>query len=242
MVKRFVRHYLKEVDSTQRYLKNLYASNPDLPPTLVWTTHQTAGYGRKGAPWIAPPGKSLPFSFFDRPRESLALWSARVALSLYETARPYCQSPLYIKWPNDLQTPLGKLAGILIEAQWHGAQLTAAFAGIGINVYNAPFPPNLRATCLEALGKAPSSLETLLDAFEAQYFYWQGVSPSEIEACFTARLWRSGPFSMDGQLIEGTILSWKSDGTLLLSTPQGHLQVAGHLLDLVWPPPVWPST
>ncbi len=242
MVKRFTRLYLPDVDSTQRYLKELYAANPDLPPTLVWTTHQTAGYGRKGTPWIAPPGKSLPFSFLDRPQEPLSLWSARIALSLYETVRPYCRSPLYLKWPNDLHAPSGKLAGILIEAQWHGPHLAVAFAGIGLNVYQTSFPPDLRATSLEGLGYAPSSFETLLDTFETQYLHWQDASPTDIEAAFTARLWRNGPFHLNGQLIEGSLLAWKSDGTLLVSTPQGLLQVEGHLLHLPWPPPAWPST
>jgi BirA family biotin operon repressor/biotin-[acetyl-CoA-carboxylase] ligase len=242
MVKRFWRLYLEETDSTQRYLKDLYTADPDLPPTLVWTTHQRAGYGRKGTPWISPPGKSLPFSFLERPQEPLPLWSARVALSLYETAKLWCGAPLYLKWPNDLYAPTGKLAGLLIEAQWHGSQLSAAFAGIGINIYATPFPTHLRATSLEALGHAPPSFEAFLDAFEAQYLHWEKASPPEVEAAFTARLWKEGPFRIRGRLIQGSIFAWKADGNLLLHTPQGPLQVEGHLVELLWPSPAWPWT
>ncbi len=241
-MKRFQRLYLKEIDSTQRYLKDLYAHDSELPPTLVWTTHQTAGYGRKGTPWIAPPHKSLPFSFLDRPQEPLSLWGARVALSLYETVRSWCASPLYLKWPNDLYTPAGKLAGLLIEAQWHGPHLSAAFAGIGINVYKTAFPASLWAASLEAVGQAPPSLTAVLDAFEMHYLSWESASPFQVELAFTARLWKNGPFRINGQLTEGTLLAWHSDGSLLVHAPQGHLHIDGHLFEVVWPPPAWALT
>ncbi len=240
MVRYFERIHIAEVDSTQRYLKDLYAVRPDMPPTLVWATHQTAGYGRKGTPWLSPPGKSLPFSFLDRPRESLPLWSARIALSLYDAAALWCRASLFLKWPNDLYAPSGKVAGLLIEARWRGPILEAALAGIGLNVYHTPFPPDLLATTIESLGEPPPSLEAVLDAFEAHYHKWIAAPVTQVETAFTQRLWKRGPFRIQGERVEGTLLAWRPDGTLLIETAAGPLSIEGHLVDLVWPPPVYP--
>ena len=239
MVRYFERIHLPQVDSTQRYLKDLYVARPDMPATLVWATHQTAGYGRKGTPWLSPPGKSLPFSFLDRPQESLHLWSARIALSLYDVTAFWCNTPLFLKWPNDLYAVSGKLAGLLVEASWRGSTLEVAFAGIGLNVYHTFFPADLPATTIESLGEPPPSLEAVLDAFEARYQEWIAVPATRVETAFTQRLWKKGPFRIHGERVEGTLLAWRADGTLLIETPTGLLSIEGHLVDVVWPPPVY---
>jgi BirA family transcriptional regulator, biotin operon repressor / biotin---[acetyl-CoA-carboxylase] ligase len=236
VVRYFERIHLPEVDSTQRYLKDLYAAQPDRPPTLVWATQQTAGYGRKGTPWLSPSGKSLPFSFLDRPQEALSLWSARIALSLYDAVALWCSAPLFLKWPNDLYAPSGKVAGILIEARWCGSTLEAAFAGIGLNVYHTPFPPDLSATTIESLGEPPPSMEAVLNAFESHYRQWLTALPTQVEATFTQRLWRKGPFRIQGERVEGSLIAWRADGTLLIETPTGPLSTEGHLVEVVWPP------
>jgi len=54
-----------------------------------------------------------------------------------------------LKWPNDLLAPDGrKLAGVLLEADLRGEEVRYILLGIGLNVHEAPLPPE--AAFLEA--------------------------------------------------------------------------------------------
>jgi len=240
MVRRFEWRFLPRIDSTQHYLKALYAQGQLHRPTLVWAQEQTSGYGRKGTVWLAPPGRTLPFSFFERPSETTTLWTARIALALYDTAASWSHAPLVLKWPNDLYAPTGKLAGFLVETQWQGSTLQAAFVGIGLNVYQASYPEGLWATSLEAIGCAPPSFSAVLEAFETHLLAWEKASPTSVQTTFTNRLWKEGPFRFQGNYLEGTIEVWYPDGRLLLRTGDQALTADGHLVEMVWPPPAWP--
>ncbi len=239
---RFRRHSLPVVDSTQRYIKDWHRAEPLPDGTLVWAHAQTAGYGRKSRPWVATPGESLTFSFVAYPTEPLPLWSARIAIALYETAALYTTIPLFLKWPNDLYAPQGKLAGILIEAQWQGEALSAVFVGIGLNVYQRHFEPDLWATSLAMLGANPPSLEHVLDTFEMQFITWLSPTPETLADAFLKRLWRKGPFKVHDREIAGEIVKWAPEGFLHVAGSSGVSCYEAHLVEMVWPPSSWPLT
>jgi BirA family transcriptional regulator, biotin operon repressor / biotin---[acetyl-CoA-carboxylase] ligase len=144
--------------------------------TLVTASEQTAGRGRHGREWWAPPGDSLLMSLVLREPSSLLPLASAVAVvdAVSETSGI---EPL-IKWPNDVvlerteegtasrattaALSLAKLAGILIEArppeQW-------VVLGIGVNVAVSPeaIPPELRGI-VASLCEARSAVESLLDS------------------------------------------------------------------------------
>lgn len=98
---------------------------------------QTAGRGRRGASWFAPPGESLAFSILLRPEEPKALWP-RLALAAGLSVAKAVESfgpAAGLKWPNDVWIGRRKVAGILIEA---GRDF--AIVGIGLNVNSTNFP------------------------------------------------------------------------------------------------------
>ena len=88
--------------------------------------HQTAGRGRLGRTWEAPPGASLLVSVLLRPPAAVAdavTMAAGVAMAdaVDEVAGVHAR----LKWPNDLVVAVDgptaddrKLAGILAEADW----------------------------------------------------------------------------------------------------------------------------
>jgi BirA family biotin operon repressor/biotin-[acetyl-CoA-carboxylase] ligase len=95
--------------------------------TLVTAAEQTAGRGRQGRSWTAPPGSALLCSLVLRDPPALLSLIAGVAAcdAIGEHAR--------VKWPNDIvvEPDLGKLAGILVEGR---PQDGWAVLGIGVNV------------------------------------------------------------------------------------------------------------
>jgi len=77
-----------------------------------------------------------------------------------------CGISPWIKWPNDILTSKGKIAGILIENGIMGKHLSHSIAGIGLNVNQINFPDfPLRATSMALEGAAeqdPGELAGLL--------------------------------------------------------------------------------
>lgn len=117
--------------------------------TVVTAAEQSAGRGRQGRAWSAPPGAALLLSVILRDFDALLPLRAAVAVA-------ECVDGA-IKWPNDVLLDGRKLAGILAEARpaegW-------AVLGIGVNVAVrvADLPPELHATAA-TLGRAPDDVE-----------------------------------------------------------------------------------
>jgi BirA family biotin operon repressor/biotin-[acetyl-CoA-carboxylase] ligase len=164
------RLHLRRTDSTNERARALAADGAP-HGALVTATEQTAGRGRQGRSWSAPPGSSLLMSLILSPPPRMLPLAAAVAVCDAVDALPGVQErgEAKIKWPNDvvLERPpgLAKLAGILIEAR---PQQGWAVLGIGLNAAVAleELPPELRASAA-TLGLAGTALEPLLDSLLA---------------------------------------------------------------------------
>jgi len=123
--------------------------------TLVTAAAQSAGRGRQGRAWSAPPGQALLMSLvLHRPRRLLPL---AAAVAVAETAGPAAA----IKWPNDVLVDGRKVAGILAEGR---PQEGWAVLGVGLNVAVRldDLPPELRDTAA-TLGLEPTDVEAVLE-------------------------------------------------------------------------------
>jgi BirA family biotin operon repressor/biotin-[acetyl-CoA-carboxylase] ligase len=93
--------------------------------SVQMTTSQTAGRGRLGRVWVAPPGQTLAASVLLKPRrltgEPLALdrygWLPLLAgLAMTRAVRAVLpHTRVALKWPNDVQIEGKKVAGLLAE-------------------------------------------------------------------------------------------------------------------------------
>jgi len=146
-----VRRY-DEVDSTNRVASDLVrAGAPE--GVVVVAEHQTAGRGRRGRRWEAPPGSSLLVSVVLRaPDEGpCPLATIACALAAVDACADVAGLAPGLKWPNDLVVgpergigPERKLGGVLAEAP---AACGAVVVGLGLNVrWPGPMPPHLAAT------------------------------------------------------------------------------------------------
>jgi BirA family biotin operon repressor/biotin-[acetyl-CoA-carboxylase] ligase len=125
----------REIDSTNRRAREL-ASAGAPHGTLVTAGAQTAGRGRQGRRWEAPPGSALLCSLVLR--EFDALLSLRAGLAVADVAGEAAR----VKWPNDVQVEGRKIAGVLVEGRPHEGW---AVVGIGVNVSAAPDLPEAAA-------------------------------------------------------------------------------------------------
>ncbi|HEX2086976.1 MAG TPA: biotin--[acetyl-CoA-carboxylase] ligase [Solirubrobacteraceae bacterium] len=147
------RLHLRTTDSTSTRARELaLAGAPH--GTLVTAGEQSAGRGRQGRTWSAPPGRALLMSLVLRDPPTLLPLAAAVAVA------DVCGPEARIKWPNDVLLEGRKAAGILVEGRpfegW-------AILGIGLNVAVRveDLPEELHATAT-GLGRAPRDVEPTL--------------------------------------------------------------------------------
>ena len=208
------RLHLRETDSTNERARAL-ARRGAPHGTLVTAGAQTAGRGRQGRTWSAPPGRALLCSLLLRRYDELL--PLRAGLAVADLAGPEAA----IKWPNDILLRRGKLAGILVEAR---PQAGWAVLGIGVNVAVelADLPPDVRESAA-TLGRSPAELEPALRALLGHLERRLGEPP---EACLDAMRARDAlrdrPIRWAGG--EGTGAGIDDAGALLVRLPDGSVR------------------
>lgn len=132
--------HVAETGSTNADLLAAAAAGAPHGSVLV-TDHQTAGKGRLGRVWDAPPGSNLLVSILfrtgfhpDRPHEV----TQRVAVAAALAAEATVGVTPVLKWPNDLLLGDRKLAGILSQAGAREGRVDHVVVGMGLNIGWAP--------------------------------------------------------------------------------------------------------
>jgi BirA family biotin operon repressor/biotin-[acetyl-CoA-carboxylase] ligase len=205
------RLHLRATDSTNTRARELAgAGAPD--GTVVTAAAQSAGRGRQGRGWSAPPGRALLCSVVIREPPRLLPLAAGVAVA------QTIEREVTLKWPNDVLLNGRKIAGILVEGR---PQERWAVVGIGLNVALAPedFPSELaqRAT---TLGLEPSAIEPTLGRLLAQLERWVGASERDVLDAFSRRdELRGHDISWSGGA--GVAAGIDGDGRLLVDTTDG---------------------
>ncbi len=146
--------YYPSIDSTMNAAAGLELGS------IVLADEQTAGQGRHGHAWRSEPGAGIYCSMVLPPTPLLTL---ALGLATAEAIASVAGIACDLRWPNDVMLGSRKLAGILVQLV-DGT----AIAGIGINVAQRRFPPELgqEATSLRLAwtgsGPFPSREEILL--------------------------------------------------------------------------------
>ena len=122
--------YLDSTDSTNLLASRLSADGAP-SGTVVVADHQTAGRGRLGRSWSAPPGTGIQLSVLLRPPAGARIQELSLVggLAVAETVEAALDLSAQIKWPNDVMVDRRKVAGVLAEARDGIVVL-----GIGLNV------------------------------------------------------------------------------------------------------------
>jgi BirA family biotin operon repressor/biotin-[acetyl-CoA-carboxylase] ligase len=151
------RHFAR-TDSTNTRARKLAAAGAP-HGTVVTAGEQSAGRGRQGRAWTAPPNRALLYSALVRPLGAGdALLPLTVPIAVCEAAEELAPGvECGVKWPNDVHLDGRKLAGVLIEAR---PQDGWAVIGVGLNLTIAAdeFPAELRQTATSLFPHSTSRL------------------------------------------------------------------------------------
>jgi len=204
--------------------------------SVLVANFQSAGRGRQGRTWFAPPGTGVALSVLLHPVDVEPVrwgWLPLLAgLGVAEGLQRYPGVPVWLKWPNDVLIGDGKVAGILAE-RIDSPRGPAVVIGIGINVHSkaGDLPvPSATSLALQAsdaaLGGPLSRTEVVrscLTALGERYLSWQrGATDEELANSYralSATIGRRVRVELvGGRPMEGVATGVDSGGRLVVRT------------------------
>ena len=223
---------LNEIDSTNEEVKRRARAGAQQGLVII-AEAQSAGKGRLGRGWSSPMGKSIYESVLLRPELPPAqapCITLAAGLAVCRALNELYSCGAKIKWPNDIIIGRKKLCGILTEMSVEDNSLSYAVLGIGINVNNREFPPEVSGKATSLLIETGRQLERNLiiarvaDVLEKVYddFIMCGfdsIKDEYISLCAT--IGREVSANLGGQAVSGLAADILSDGALLVLTKEG---------------------
>lgn len=222
---------LKEIDSTNRYLKECQGEDDDEMLVAV-ADYQTAGKGQGDHSWESEPGKNLLFSLKVHPHwvpvTRQFVLSMAEALAIKDVLDAYADG-FSLKWPNDVYWHDKKISGTLIETSLDSKGIKTCIFGTGINVNqlefhsDAPNPVSLRLIVGHEVD-TEELLQKILEAFQKYYELLRRADYMDVAGLYHLALYRRKGFyryeDVDG-VFEGAFVEVEDDGHLILHDKKG---------------------
>ena len=197
--------------------------------SLVAAARQGAGRGRLGRSFASGAG-GIYMSVVLRSDLPAGVLTTLCAVAVRRAVKELTGRALDIKWVNDLQWQGKKVCGILCEGVWQGSRPLGVVAGIGLNVCQREFPPELRdiACSLYPDGQPPQPLEAFIAAIHRHMMALLESAPAHLAeyraACVT--LGRRVSWQTPEGPREGLARDVDEEGALLIDTAEGSVRIA----------------
>jgi BirA family transcriptional regulator, biotin operon repressor / biotin---[acetyl-CoA-carboxylase] ligase len=124
---------------------------------VLLAEYQSAGKGRRGRTWMAPPGGAICLSVswtFPAVSQDLGALGLVIGVCALRALQALGLDGVELKWPNDLLHGARKLGGILIELRAEASGPACVVIGLGLNVALG----EALLTSIAATGIAPTDL------------------------------------------------------------------------------------
>ena len=221
---------IKQVDSTNNFLKNSLSNSKPLPDgTVIMAESQYAGRGQQQNRWHSEAGKNLTFSILLRPSflplaQQFDLTRA-ISLGIINALQPLLGDKLKIKWPNDIYFEDNKLGGMLIESMIQGTQIKNSVVGIGLNINQEVFSLDVpNAVSLKQILHRDYDLKLLLSEIckniETAYLNLKAGRFEFVRKAYMERLYwlnEDKMFKANGLVFKGRIEDVKENGLLIVN-------------------------
>ncbi len=203
---------------------------------------QSAGRGQAGNKWSSREGENLLFSILLKdfrcfgldplPAGDQFLLSRAAALAVVTFLEKW-DLQAAIKWPNDIYVGDRKIAGILIENALRGQTLVRSIVGVGLNLGQREFPPELpNPTSVSLQCGADFSKDDLvreLERFAAIFEAKLQEEAADIGAEYERRLYRRmewHPYRdmRSGKIFEARLLGTDRGGLARLEDRSGAIR------------------
>ncbi len=227
--------HLKIIDSTNAYARQLLSKTKPAEGTVIFADEQTSGKGQLNKHWESEAGKNLTFSVILYPdflnTTRIHALSQAVSLSLLDFFHSF-QISTTIKWPNDIYEQDKKLAGILIENALVKENLSYSIIGIGINVNQTVFNPELlNPVSMKLIQQKEFELKPLLESYfpflEKRYFELKAGEDVKMKQEYRSNLYglmEKRTFETAQKKFEGMITGVDANGRLMIETDEDVLK------------------
>jgi BirA family biotin operon repressor/biotin-[acetyl-CoA-carboxylase] ligase len=222
------------VDSTNDTAKELIRCESNVNGTVIQTEYQRKGRGQKDHVWESNPKENLLLSIIITPQSihpsRQFLINELVSVTLRDFLQTYVHdTPVKIKWSNDIYVENKKIAGILIEHIITGSSIAYSIIGIGVNVNQTDFHPSLPCpTSLKNITGLHYDIKKSGIEYSRAFLHAFESLSAEKESALTEtyikhifRLHEKHDYLIDDQKTTATILGIDDYGCLLLETEDG---------------------
>ena len=236
MRSRWIKH--DSLTSTSSFLSDLLKHQDLEEGSVVIADYQDAGRGQGEHSWLSTRGENLLMSLLLFPAFLSAKWQfhlLRVASLALCDALETLGIDTVIKWPNDILTSRGKIAGILIEHSITAGTISRTIVGIGLNLNQTVFPPFPIAASSVHLetGKNVDVAEVgelVESSLMSRYYSLKAGQTEQLEKDYLGRLYKAGlptVFEAGEESFEGLIRGVNDYGELMVEH-KGEIRTFGH--------------
>lgn len=216
-------HVFASVGSTNAAARE-FAESGAPEGTVILAEHQSAGRGRQGRGWNDIPGENILCSAVLRPTippAQVPLLAFSVAVAVADAVEATTGLAPECKWPNDLLLRDRKFCGILLESAASGSGVSLAVAGIGINVNQRAFPPDIsdRATSLALVtGSTVDRTRLICALLESLESWYRSAFPAVLDRWRTRTRMFGRPVTVTTpqEVLAGTAIRLAADGGLVV--------------------------
>ncbi|MFT5645469.1 MAG: BirA family biotin operon repressor/biotin-[acetyl-CoA-carboxylase] ligase, partial [Aureispira sp.] len=229
-----VANYLASVGSTNIFANNLLSKSTPIEGTVIYTDNQYAGRGQIGSKWESAVGENIILSVILYPKflpiQTQFKLNQVVALAVYDLLKEYIfpVDQLSVKWPNDIYIKDKKIGGILIENKLKGSLLASAIVGVGLNINQTNFLPNLpNPTSLLLETETRQDTYDLIGSFcehlERRYLQLKGnqykrLDQDYLNVLYGYQEWRTYKIAKTEATFKGKVIGLSSEGKLQIQT------------------------
>ena len=228
--------FLPEINSTNTYLAGILHKISLPEGSVIRAVKQNSGRGQKDSIWESEAGKNLLLSFLFYPSfitpKDVFLLNKTFTLSVYDFVTIWLKKKVSIKWPNDIYWKNKKVSGILIENSINASTISHSIIGIGVNINQNLFSPDLlNPVSFSLINHKEYDLEELFNSLcsciEARYLQLKNGDIKSIDKDYQSALFSIGKWkiyeSMDNRF-KGCIEGVDEYGKLLIQTENGEIK------------------
>ncbi len=218
-------YHLDCVDSTNNFAAKLINDHICQNGSVILADEQSAGKGQVGNTWESAHSSNMLCSIVWKPdnlsvsEQSKISWM--ICLALHKLLLRFGIDSS-IKWPNDVFVGTQKIAGILIENQLEGKQISWVIAGIGLNVNQLHFESPNATSIRHQLGtsiQVKTVLNELIAILNGYIQQWERLE-STLKTTFESLLFLKDELAFYKDSMgefEGEILGVQEDGRLMIA-------------------------
>ena len=220
--------HFEYLESTNDYAAELISKTNPTEGIVVSADFQSKGRGQYGRSWQSQASENITLSVILRPRfleaKNQFLLNMVASMAISDMVYRHTQAKARVKWPNDVYVEDKKISGILIQNYLHRSFINFSIFGLGINVNQSSFHPDLpNPISMALIAKRRFDVAILReDLFSLLQYYYDMVQskPAEVKSKYHQQLlgvMKKKTFLIGEQKVAGVIQGVDEIGRLIVN-------------------------